>query len=262
MQKTNFVDELTWQEFAELLTETDLAIIPVGVLEVHGLHAPIGLDNWVAEEIAERLSMKVRAALFPVIKFGHSVERADTSCWSGTISISTETMARFYTEIGKELSRHGFKRIVFVSGHFNNANALSTAAYNIWNETGSAVGILEWFTAAGKEVSKYSKCPHADALETSLLLTTKKADLLKLDKAQANPNPIPPLKDEIVLWDRGLQDKYTYSLDSRYLQEVGNWGDPSQIRKEGVKIWKSRGEEVINATVNVGVQLVKPLENM
>ncbi len=56
-----------------------------------------------------------------------------------------------------------------------------------------------------------------------MLLVTENDPLVKLDKAVANTNPSPPLEDEMELWERGLQDKYAYSLDNRYLQEVGNW---------------------------------------
>lgn len=146
------------------------------------------------------------------------------------------------------------------SGNFNNGNSLGIAAFNIWNETGTAVGILEWFTVAEKEWMKYSNNPHGDELETSLLLVSENGRLVKLDKAVANTNPSPPLKDEMELWERGLQDKFTYSLDSRYLQQVGNWGDPTRITEEGEELWKKRADEVIDVTVDVGVKLIKALE--
>ena len=89
-------DEMTWKEFSDRIRESDVAIIPVGVMEVHGLHAPLGFDNYIAEEIAKRLAVKAKSLLMPVVKYGCCKIVYDATFWPGTVSISPETMASLY----------------------------------------------------------------------------------------------------------------------------------------------------------------------
>jgi len=174
------------------------------------------------------------------------------SGWPGTISIGSDLLSNICFEFGKEVVRQGARRILFVNGHFQNCGALSRAAFKLFKETGAAVGMLEWFTAAHKEWSKYSFAPHADQVETSLLLISKRADLVDMKKAVANSVGFPPYDDEKILWERVLFDKYTFASDERYLDK-GNFGDPTKAKKE-------IGDEVINVTVDVGVAMLKAME--
>lgn len=254
MKEARWADELTYEEFRDLLKTTDAAVVPVGSLEQHGPHAPIGLDSFVAEEIAKRLADRVGCLLMPAIKLANCVLRADTSGWPGTISMSVETMISVYEDLGRELARHGVRRLIFVNGHYNNYWPLGIAANQIWKETGCAVGVLEWFSAAAKEVSEAAPSPpHANETETSLLLiNTRKAGLVNLSKAIENKVPGSPFEDERELWALGIADRITYPQDQRYLG-VGNWGDPRKSTRE-------IGEKVANKTVDVGVIMFEALK--
>lgn len=253
MEEVKWAEEITWKEFADLLKETDVGIVPIGVLEVHGYHGPLGFDNYIAEEIAERLAKKVKSIVFPILKYGNNTTRYDCTMWLGTISISSETLANLYTEIGKELARQGIKRIVFVNGHYCNTPALEIAASRIWMETGVAVGILEWFMVARDEIRKISLWePHADETETSMLLATKWARLVDLSKAVANPG-VNVSEEEREWRTLLLGSKITHAEDERYLSKAGNYGDPRLATKE-------KGDRVIDVTVERGVKLIEALK--
>jgi creatinine amidohydrolase len=246
------MDELTWPEFADLVKETDIAIIPVGSMEQHSLHGPLGTDSFIAKELAERIARKVRSVLYPVIRFGHGLAGFDTTLWPGTLNFSAETMISVYRETAHELVRHGLKRLLFVSGHWNNSTCLDIAAFKIWKETGAAVGVYEWFVAMHKEAYQHTKAIHADEVETSLLLATEKADLVRMDRAVENPNPTPPFEDEKFLWERMIFSKITNVYDERYLHK-GNFGDPRKATKE-------LGDELLNGSVELAHKMLDAMK--
>lgn len=251
MSEVKWADELSWPEFAEMIKKTDVAILPVGVNEQHGYHAPLGLDSFVAEEIASRLAKKVPSILMPPVRYGCMEAVYSGSHWPGAISISAETLMSLYFDIGKELSRHGVCRLVFVNGHLCNTPILELAAYKVWNETGMAVGRLEWWMAAHHEIAGLgiSSPGHANELETSLLLATGHANLVNLGKAVANPDADLSAAEREV-WN--LRLGFTHPSDEKYVYQSGNYGDPRKSKKE-------IGEKVIQATVEKGVILIEAL---
>lgn len=252
MEKVYKMDELTWPEFADLVKETDIALIPVGSMEEHSLHGPLGTDNFIADELAQRIAKKVKAVLYPVLKFGHGWSGFDTTMWPGTLSISAETLTSLYKELAEELVRHGLKRILFVSGHWNNTTCLDIAAFKIWKETGAAVGIFEWFIAMHAEAYSHTNAIHADEVETSLLLATEQANLVRMDRAVANPNPAPPFEDEKFLWERMIFSKITGRYDERYLHK-GNFGDPRKATKD-------LGNELLDGSTELAVKMLEAMK--
>jgi creatinine amidohydrolase len=252
MEQVRKMAEMTWPEFSELLNETDLALVPVGTVEEHGHHLPLGTDVFGAEGVAERIGEKVKCIILPAVPYGNNIECWNTSEWPGSISISTETLANLYREIGEEMVRFGAKRILFVSGHFNLIGPLRTAAFRIWKKTGAAVGIHEYYIAAADIATKYTECIHADQVETSMILIGSKAHLIKLDRAIPTVNPFPPVEDERELWERNVFANYTYMADEKYLH-AGNLGDPRKASKE-------IGEDVMATAVNVAIKMAEVLK--
>ena len=52
------------------LEEKDTVIIPVGSLENHGLHLPLGTDALIPEEIARRLDARSPLLIAPIVNYG------------------------------------------------------------------------------------------------------------------------------------------------------------------------------------------------
>jgi len=96
-----------------------LVMLPVGVVEEHGAHLPLGLDSFAAEVYAasaaphfEEKGYEVLIA--PTISYG--VARAAID-FPGTLSLEPETLRSMVVEIGRSLARHGLKRLVILNGH-------------------------------------------------------------------------------------------------------------------------------------------------
>jgi creatinine amidohydrolase len=110
----NYLPHMTWPEVKDLLTRTDMVLIPVPSLEQHGLHAPIGTDFIAGVETAKLIAQKTDILVAPVLLVGQAPYHME---FPGTIALSAETIQRVYFEAAQSLIRHGFRRFVFYNSH-------------------------------------------------------------------------------------------------------------------------------------------------
>lgn len=70
------LQELTAVQFKDAVKKSsETVIIPMGVLEKHGPHMPLGTDVYTAREIALQAAEKEYAVVFPWYYFGRSTRR-------------------------------------------------------------------------------------------------------------------------------------------------------------------------------------------
>jgi creatinine amidohydrolase len=96
-----------------------LVILPVGVVEEHGAHLPLGLDAFAAEAYAASAAPHLEEQGYEVIvapTINYGVARAAIN-FPGTLSLEPETLKSMVIEIGRSLARHGFERQVILNGH-------------------------------------------------------------------------------------------------------------------------------------------------
>ena len=96
-----------------------IVILPVGVVEEHGAHLPLGVDSFAAEVYAAATAPHLEAngyqvVVAPTINYG--VARAAID-FPGTLSLEPETLRSMVVEIGCSLLRHGLKRVAILNGH-------------------------------------------------------------------------------------------------------------------------------------------------
>ena len=96
-----------------------LVILPVGVVEEHGAHLPLGVDSFAAEIYSTAAAPHLEEAGYDVIvapTINYGVARAAID-FPGTLSLEPETLRSMVVEIGRSLARHGLKRLVILNGH-------------------------------------------------------------------------------------------------------------------------------------------------
>ena len=96
-----------------------LVILPVGVVEEHGAHLPLGVDSFAAEVYAAATAPYLEEAGYEVVvapTINYGVARAAID-FPGTLSLEPETLRSMVVEIGRSLSRHGLGRLVILNGH-------------------------------------------------------------------------------------------------------------------------------------------------
>jgi len=135
-----------------------LLVAPLGSVEQHGHHLPLGTDTSVACAVAEGAIGSFEGALLaPALAYGASGEHEG---FPGTISIGTEALAGLLVEYGRSAARWA-GRVLLVNGHGGNFEALR-AAVPLLRSEGRDVA---WFPCgvAGGDA-------HAGRTETSLML--------------------------------------------------------------------------------------------
>ena len=115
-------EELNVDEFKEGITKSNgVVLVPIGCLEKHGSHMPIGTDIILAREISLKASDIEDVMVFPFMPFGIVGEVKHKL---GTISLSSNLIYQMLEELCDELARNGFNKIIFVDGHGGNHNFL------------------------------------------------------------------------------------------------------------------------------------------
>ncbi len=111
-------EELNAVEFRDAVANSGkTAILPMGVLEKHGPHMPLGTDVYTAREIALRAAEQEYAVVFPWYYFGQIHEAKQQP---GTVAYSPELLWMMLQETLDEISRNGFDKIILISGHGGN----------------------------------------------------------------------------------------------------------------------------------------------
>ncbi len=179
--KKLYWDEHTYPEIAELSKDDRIVILPVGSVEAHGYHLPLNTDMLQPLWLAEALAKSIDAIILPPIHYGWTESLAP---FPGTISIGFDTLRYLVRDILKEVVRHGFKRIVVLSGHAstNHMAALRLACEEIVKNNDAKVMLLSDYYIAylfrGKMVPDDDS--HAGVIETSRVMAIR-PELVKKD---------------------------------------------------------------------------------
>jgi len=108
--------EMTWTEVREAIAARVTAVVPLGSIEEHGPHVPIG-DYIVIDEITTRAAEATGDVVAPIIPYGYSEYFRN---FPGTITLRPSTLDAVLTDALDCLLQHGFPRIAIFNGHAGN----------------------------------------------------------------------------------------------------------------------------------------------
>jgi len=109
------MEELTSPQFSKAVELSGgVCIIPLGIIEKHGPHLPLGTDLFESREASFEAAKKEYAVVFPPYYTGQIFEAKHQP---GTIAYSNELMWKMLEETCCELSRNGLKKIILANGH-------------------------------------------------------------------------------------------------------------------------------------------------
>jgi creatinine amidohydrolase len=116
------MEELTSPQFVKAVELSGgVCVIPLGIIEKHGPHLPLGTDLFESREAATTAAKKEYAVVYPPYFVGQIFEARHQP---GTVAYSNELMWKMLEETCNELSRNGLKKIVLVNGHGGNSSFL------------------------------------------------------------------------------------------------------------------------------------------
>ena len=228
-------------EFESLREETKTVILPVGSLEEHGPHLPLGTDAFHALEVARRVAQERPVVVAPPLFYG--VCRS-TREHPGTVSLSGDTLRALVLDLGREFHRQGFGNLVILSGHAGGTHmaALLEAGETLLAELAeirvavvNVLDLLREVLAQNPHLVRTKGDAHAGEVETALML----AAYPQLVKGTA-PAEWPTFP------------KYILVRDKRRFWPGGVWGDPAQASA-------AQGEEILQAEVRRLTQVITAL---
>jgi creatinine amidohydrolase len=106
--------ELDSRSFEQRLGTNPLIILPVGALEAHGPHLPLGADQIQAEATAATLAERVDGLIAPSLTYGSCPGARE---FPGTVSLSLAALGQVTRNVLEEFARMGIRRILVLSGH-------------------------------------------------------------------------------------------------------------------------------------------------
>ncbi|EIW01370.1 creatininase family protein [Thermoanaerobacter siderophilus] len=223
-------------DFQKNLQKSDIVIIPVGSVEAHGQHLPLGTDIFSPRLFCEMIERKIGDYVWiaPEIPYGQSY---DLSVYPGTIHVPSQILAEYVYAVGKSLYENGLKKLIFLNGHGGNINALNLASEKIV-QLGMVVLTINWWLDFTKEILTITQGQgHAGEDETSAILYYDER-LVQMDKATKNLKK--PLY-RVYFKDRG-----------KVLYENAMSGDATLATKEkGEKIFELLTDKIIKIILDI-----------
>lgn len=185
--KTKYI-EMRPLEFKEAINKAPIAYLPLGTLEWHGYHMPLGADGLQSENLFEHVAKEVGGVVLPMLFLGPDrikklddieyygmdfcthdslIEYEDQMMLGSAYYVNDELFKEILLNIAKQLKRAGFK-ILVAHGH-----GPSTRIYNELKSEFEHIGLktINIFGLVDDDKYKYQN-DHACANETSLMMVT------------------------------------------------------------------------------------------
>ncbi|TWT05503.1 creatininase family protein [Planococcus sp. CPCC 101016] len=215
-----FQNENSYEVKAKI-ADSQVAILPIGAVEAHGPHLPLGTDNYLAEQLAERVASKTNAFILPTLPYGQ--------VWSlknfpGSITVSNQSLINLICDIGVSLYQQGFRVFVMLNSHLGNAVAIKEAARHLYEKVPDLKVLYLFYPGIKKITDELRETPsahasyfHACEIETSymLYLAEQYVDMTKAISdipnipmsADVTPTPWEEFTASAVLGDATLASK-------------------------------------------------------
>jgi creatinine amidohydrolase len=262
----NYLPHMAWPEVRDLLTRTDMVILPVASLEQHGLQGPIGTDFLNGLERAKLIAQRTDVLVAPILFPGNSPYHM---AFPGTITLPAETIQLVYVQAAQSLIAHGFKRFLLLNSHAGNASITQYIVDRINHETaGIAVELdaaAQPFQTRSTDAGPRSFDRHGGVSETSrsLYLTPP---LVNLAAGRTAPLTLPPhlekILPQVVAGDATATR--VFLAEALKAEETGKGTSTRDMTETGV--WSTldvktataeRGRQETEASVNAAVAFIE-----
>jgi creatinine amidohydrolase len=251
---TVFLGEMTNLEVEAFLKKHHTVIIPTGATEQHGPHGPLLTDVLIPQEIARRIAPQIGAVVAPPINYALSYPHVG---FTGLVHIRIPTFMALIDDLCASFAASGFKRIVFLNGHYDNTYAIAygcaTAAEKLPKDV-KAFPVNYWDALTAEEMGEFLGLKnglHANFAETSAVLRIN-PDLVDMDRANAEFPPFP----EYTINTGPVHTAYFFTSPGSvfWATKSGTWGDARKSNPEA-------GERYLAAGVRSTLAVLENIEN-
>jgi creatinine amidohydrolase len=228
---TVFLGEMTDPEVEAFLRDSGTVIVPTGSTEQHGPHGPLMTDVFVPVEVARRVAPRAGALVAPSINYGLSYPHVG---FTGVVHLRIATFMALVEDVAVGLATMGFRRIVFLNGHYDNTLAIAYACANAaarLPDGARAYPINYWDGMTADEAAEYfgpTAGLHANRAETSAVMAIDPA-FVDMDRANAEMPPFPPVTSPAA-----VHTAFFFSTPGSVHRATrsGTWGDARESSAE------------------------------
>lgn len=247
-------ENLTAPDFAKAVQATQgTCIVPLGVIEKHGDHLPLGTDMFSARAVAEAAVAIEPAMIFPPY-YQTAIHEAKHQ--PGTIAIDFRLMFDLLENCCREIARNGLRRILLLNGHGGNGGFLHCFADMMLEKprdyTLYIIGLGDYLPNARldpqwKAMLQTEYDHHAGEVETSTMLVTQ-PELVKMGQiadngqAQKRSEHVAGLKNSIT-WYAEYPNHYAGNARPA-TAEKGRYAMEYEARKVAELIRKAKADTV------------------
>ncbi|HEY0895823.1 MAG TPA: creatininase family protein [Sphingobacteriaceae bacterium] len=242
-------DELTTSEWNKALEKSSrTCILPIGILEKHGPHSPLGSDLIHVREIAARTVKNEYAVVFPDYFYGQINEARQQP---GTFALQGNLILNLLEATCDEIARNGFDKIIILNGHGGNPEFLRFFMQSLLGkrrdyavylfDPGSDREFEENMKKMRKTDARYDM--HAGERETSTLLYLR-PDLMRMDQADSESG----------------EDQKRLSTPNLYTPIWWYAGFPNHYAGVGSKSTKELGKLIAEHTIDTFTKAVKAVK--
>lgn len=189
--------DLTWEEVHSLERARTVAVLPVGAIEAHGPHLPLGTDVIIALAMARAGGEQIEARGFFAVRLPPIAFTAApfAAAFAGTLSAAPNSVTAQIMDHARELSRHGFAALAIANTHLDPAHLAGLEhAATLTAESSTMLKVVfpnlsqkPWAARLGEEFR--SGACHAGRFESSIVMA-ERPDLVRDDVRRAlPPNP-------------------------------------------------------------------------
>jgi len=253
---TVFLGELTNPDVETFLKTHHTVIVPTGAVEQHGPHGPLLTDVLIPQEIARRIAPEIGALVAPPINYALSYPHVG---FTGMMHIRVSTFMALIEDLCVSFATSGFRKIVFLNGHYDNTYAIAYACANAHERMPKTNGLVQafpinyWDAFTPADVDEFSGLKnglHANRGETSAVLRINPA-LVDMERANAEFPPFP----DYQIPTGGVHTAYFFSNPGSvyWATKSGTWGDARNSTPEA-------GERYLQAGVRSTLALLDNIE--
>ncbi len=231
-----------------------VAIIPIGAIEVHGRHLPVGTDSIETYEIGLRAARKAGVVIAPLVWYGNSRSFMD---FPGSIGIRPEVIKEYVKDIALSLLSHGFDKLVILDGHGGNYGILDVLIEDLHLQTRALVcHVRAWELAT---VPKPEGTPpydgHGGSSETSVMMVLCPEDVDTSKFVDSAPEVDLTPRGSIFPSPSGLysQGPIVFPLRMGEMVRAGHHGDPARGSRE-------RGEDLLRVKADALAEFLEHLK--
>lgn len=159
------IDRLPWPEVDRILRDDPRLILPVGALEQHGPHLPVGSNIVIARYVARAVSQRTGILRAPTLSYGTTVGGGP---FAGRAGLRRKTLHRVVNELVQMWEDDGIEHFAIITAHRFEPHL---EALLMTTTTSSSISVYDLYQIDVSDIIESDpELEHGGELETSLML--------------------------------------------------------------------------------------------